>query len=285
MKFMTGKFSNKVTRGLVAAAALTGVAGIAHQAALAQALLQQEGTLAPMEDAYSFDGDAGQTMTIELQSEDFDPILLLKGPDGEVLTSNDAYGGTLNSTIVIALPEAGTYNAVASSFSGQGGNYQIEIRPASEYEQVFSRAYNLNLSEDYGDSIEAYTAAIELNDTDPSAYFGRADARISQVYLEATEEIATPNDLPQDVVDAVVADYLKAADLLEQQGQAGPAASLREQADYFSGSAGAGVTPDVPVDEPVDESIDEPVDAIETPMPVEPDGGIGDGATPVPDAE
>ncbi|MEL7226282.1 MAG: hypothetical protein AAGL17_15950, partial [Cyanobacteria bacterium J06576_12] len=78
---------------------------------------------------------------------------------------------------------------------------------------------------------------------------------------------------------------LKAADLLEQQGQAGPAASLREQADYFSGSAGAGVTPDVPVDEPVDESIDEPVDAIETPMPVEPDGGIGDGATPVPDAE
>ncbi|MEM9945246.1 MAG: PPC domain-containing protein [Cyanobacteria bacterium P01_D01_bin.36] len=285
MKFMTGKFSNKVTRGLVAAAALTGVAGIAHQAALAQALLQQEGTLAPMEDAYSFDGDAGQTMTIELQSEDFDPILLLKGPDGEVLTSNDDYGGTLNSTIVIELPEAGTYNAVASSFSGQGGNYQIEIRPASEYEQVFSRAYNFNLSEDYGDSIEAYTAAIELNDTDPSAYFGRADARISQVYLEATEEIATPNDLPQDVVDAVVADYLKAADLLEQQGQAGPAASLREQADYFSGSAGAGVTPDVPVDEPVDESIDEPVDAIETPMPVEPDGGIGDGATPVPDAE
>lgn len=285
MKFMTGKFSNKVTRGLVAAAALTGVAGIAHQAALAQALLQQEGTLAPMEDAYSFDGDAGQTMTIELQSEDFDPILLLKGPDGEVLTSNDDYGGTLNSTIVIELPEAGTYNAVASSFSGQGGNYQIEIRPASEYEQVFSRAYNFNLSEDYGDSIEAYTAAIELNDTDPSAYFGRADARISQVYLEATEEIATPNDLPQDVVDAVVADYLKAADLLEQQGQAGPAASLREQADYFNGSAGAGVTPDVPVDEPVDESIDEPVDAIETPMPVEPDGGIGDGATPVPDAE
>ncbi|MEL6903263.1 MAG: hypothetical protein AAFP07_20185 [Cyanobacteria bacterium J06606_4] len=76
MKFIQGKFQNKVTQGLVAAAVLTSVAGIAHKAALAQSLLQQEGTLAPMEDAYTFDGEAGQTMTIELQSEDFDTILL-----------------------------------------------------------------------------------------------------------------------------------------------------------------------------------------------------------------
>ena len=274
MKFMTGKFLNKVTQGLVAAAVLTGIAGIAHQAALAQSLLQQEGTLAPMEDAYPFDGDAGQTMTIELKSDEFDPVLLLRGPDGEILTSNDDYGGTLYSTIVIELPETGIYNAVASSFSGQGGAYQIEGRPASEYEKVFSRAYNFSLSEDYNDSIEAYTAAIALNDTDPSAFFGRADARISQAYLEATEEITEPSDLPQDVVDAVVADYLQAADILEQQGQAGPAASLREQAEYFTGGSGAGVTPDAPIDEPAEEII-----------PVEPDGGFGDGATPIPDAE
>lgn len=274
MKFITGKFPKKVTQGLVAAAALTGIAGIAHQAALAQSLLQQEGTLAPMEDAYPFDGDAGQTMTIELQSEEFDPVLLLKGPNGDILTSNDDYGGTLNSTIVIELPEAGIYNAVASSFSGQGGSYQIEVRPASEYEKVFSRAYNFSLSEDYTDSIEAYTAAIALNDTDPSAFFGRADARISLAYLEATEEITEPDDLPQGIVDAVVADYLQAADLLEQQGQAGPAASLREQAEYFTGEPTSGVTPDAPIDEPAGEII-----------PVEPNGGIGDGATPIPDAE
>lgn len=274
MKFITGKFPNKVTQGLMAAAVLTGIAGIAHQAALAQSLLQQEGTLAPMEDAYPFDGDAGQTMTIELKSEEFDPVLLLRGPDGEILTSNDDYGGTLNSTIVIELPEAGVYNAVASSFSGQGGAYQIEVRPSSEYEKVFSRAYNFSLSEDYADSIEAYTAAISLDDTDPSAFFGRADARISQAYLEATDEITEPNDLPQGVVDAVVDDYLMAADLLEQQGQAGPAASLREQAAYFTGEPSAGVTPDIPVEEP----------AVEV-VPVEPDAGIGDGATPIPDAE
>ncbi|MGB3570710.1 MAG: PPC domain-containing protein [Phormidesmis sp.] len=280
MKLNSGKFPNKVTQGLVAAAVLTSAAAIAQQAALAQTLLQQEGTLAPMEDAYPFEGDAGQTMTIELESEDFDTILLLKGPDGEIITSNDDYGGTLNSTIVFELPTAGTYSAVASSFSGQGGSYQIEVRPASEYEKVFSRAYDFSISENYIESIEAYTAAIEIDDTDPGAYLGRAEARINQAYITSDMDITGPTDLPTDTIDAVVSDYLKAADLLDQQGQTGPAASLREQAQYFTGELDAGTTPDS--FEP------EVIPAPETPepevMPVEPDGGIGDAATPLPEA-
>ena len=281
MKFITGKLPNTatrlLTRGLLAAAVMTGVAGVAHRAALAQAVLQQQGTLAPMEDTYTFDGEMGQSMTIELQSEEFDTILMLKGPNGEVLTSNDDYGGTLNSTIVFELPESGTYSAVASSFSGQGGSYQIEIRPASEYEQVFSRAYNLSISEDFADSIEAYTAAIALDDTNPSAYLGRAEATINRAYLDADSSISGPTDLPEPVVASVVADYLKAADLLEQQGQAGPAASLREQAQYFTG--------ELSVDEPAPVRPEvAPTPPADSPMPVEPDGGIGDGATPLPDA-
>lgn len=286
MKSIQGKFPNKVKQGLVAAAALTSVAGIAHQAALAQALLQQEGNLAPMEDAYEFDGEAGQTMTIELQSEEFDTILLLKGPDGEILTSNDDYGGTLNSTIVVELPQAGTYSAVASSFSGQGGSYQIEVRPSSDYEKVFSRAYDLSISEDFDDSIEAYTAAIELDDSDPGAYLGRAEAVINRAYLGGTADIGGPEDLPDEVVEAVVADYLKAADLLEMQGQTGPAESLREQAQYFTGESAPG---NRPVEIPGSEgpSLEELQDGEMTPLPegpipVEPDGGIDDGATPLP---
>ena len=313
MRFKTGNLPNKVSQGLLAAAALTGVVAMAHQAALAQAesLLQQQGTLAPMEDTYTFDGEAGQTMTIELQSEDFDTILLLKGPDGEILSSNDDYGGTLNSTIVVELPEAGTYSAVASSFSGQGGNYQIEVRPASEYEEVFSRAYDLSISEDYADAIEAYTAAIELDDTDPGAYLGRAEARINQAYISSSVSIGGPEDLPEEVISAVADDYLKAADLLDLQGQSGPASSLREQAQYFTGEpvtapSGPEVTPPgapqvspqiepqiSPQIEPtaptpevtpeVDSELpEEDAELPEGPMPVEPDGGIGDGATPLP---
>ncbi|MGB3294436.1 MAG: pre-peptidase C-terminal domain-containing protein [Phormidesmis sp.] len=287
MKFTPGNFSGPSTRrvkqGLMAAAVLTGSIVIAHKAALAQALLQQEGSLAPMEDTYTFDGEMGQSMTIELKSEEFDTVLLLKGPDGEVLTSNDDYGGTLNSTIVIELPESGTYSAIASSFSGQGGSYQIEVRPASEYEQVFSRAYDLSVSEDYDDSIEAYTAAIALDDTVPSAYLGRAEATINRAYLTSSVDIAGPSDLPGEVIDSVVADYLKAADLLEQQGQTGPATSLREQAQYFTGEVP--IPQPEPLVTPPDPAVDPDVPAVpEGPMPVEPDGGIGDGATPLPEA-
>ncbi|MEN8445642.1 MAG: hypothetical protein ABG776_11585, partial [Cyanobacteria bacterium J06555_13] len=84
-------------------------------------------------------------------------------------------------------------------------------------------------------------------------------------------------------------DYLKAADLLEQQGETGPAASLREQAQYFSEEPTpppTNVTPDAPVEEEEVEPGEavEP-DAAEEMIPVEPDGGIGDGATPIPEAE
>lgn len=283
--------SQKVVKGLAAVVTLAGVAGIAHQAALAQALLQQEGTLAPVEDTYTFDGEAGQIMTIELQSEDFDPMLVLKGPDGNDLTSNDDYGGTLNSTIVIELPQAGTYSAVASSFSGLGGSYQIEVRPASEYEQVFSRAYNYSVSEDFADAVEAYSAAIALDDTNPGAYLGRAESRINLAYITSDVEITSLSDLPGPVIESLVSDYLKAADLLEQQGQVDSAASLRQEAQFFMGD---GDTPTVnsPLERPTPEEDvrpDIPEDAAGSegqeipsgPIPVEPDGGIGDGATPL----
>ncbi len=277
-----------MAQSLLAAVVLTGVAGVASEAAFAQSLLQKQGNLAPMEDAYTFEGESGQAMTIELQSEEFDTVLLLKGPDGEVINSNDDFGGTLNSTIVLELPASGEYSAIATSFSGQGGSYQIEIRPASEYEQVFSRAYELSLSEEFDDSIAAYTDAIELNNADPGAYLGRAEATINKAYVFADIDINGPDDLPEDVITAVVADYLKAADLLEQQGQAGPAESLREQAQYFTGEPPAPqpvqLAPSVEedIEEPVEDPADVEAPVIDKPIPVEPDGGIGDGATPLP---
>ncbi len=227
------KPQNRTIKVMLSALVLAGFSGAAHQSALAQSILQKEGKLAPMEDTYTFDGAEGQTMTIELESPDFDTVLQLKGPDGKLITSNDDYGVTLNSTIVIKLPKTGTYSAIATSYSGLGGSYQIEVRPTSDYEQAFNRAYELTLSEDYPNAVEAYNAAIALNDADPSAYIGRAEAFLSNAYLKFTDENGDLDDLPDDVLAAVASDYNKAADLLAQQGQTGPATSLREQAQYF----------------------------------------------------
>lgn len=294
ISYMERKVPNRVAKGMLAAFVLAGVAGIAEKSAFAQALLEKEGTLAPMEDTYTFDGEAGQTMTIELESADFDTVLQLKGPDGQLLTANDDYGVTLNSTIVIELPATGTYSAIATSYSGLGGSYQIEVRPTSEYEQAFNIAYELTLSEDYPKAVEAYSAAIELNDTDPSAYIGRAEAALSKAYLAYDDATGDISDLPPEVLSAVAADYNKAADLLDQQGQAGPASSLREQARYFMGEES---TNEVPVQQNgggTEEGTVENDAVREAPgvrrnpstpeaMPVEPDGGIGDGAEPLPE--
>lgn len=273
---LEGKLANKTwnsaIKATLSAFVLAGISGVAHQSAFAQSILQQDGNLAPMEDTYTFDGEAGQTITIELESPDFDTVLQLKGPDGKLLTTNDDYGVTLNSTIVIELPASGTYSAIATSYSGIGGSYQIEVRPTSEYEQVFNRAYELTVSEDYPNAVEAYSAAIALNDADPNAYIGRAEAFLSKAYLEFTDETGDLDDLPDDVISAVASDYNKAADLLEQQGQTGPATSLREQAQYFM-RAGPPAQPqgNAPIPQP-------------QVMPVEPDGGIDNGAQPLPQA-
>ena len=270
-KLTNSKTRNRAVKAMLSAFVLAGVSGVAHQSALAQSILQKDGNLAPMEDTYTFDGTAGQTMTIELESPDFDTVLQLKGPDGQLLTSNDDYGVTLNSTIVIELPKTGTYSAIATSYSGLGGSYQIEVRPTSEYEQVFNRAYELTLSEDYPNAVEAYSAAIALKDTDPSAYIGRAEAFLSNAYLKFTDETGDLNDLPDEVLASVASDYSKAADLLEQQGQTDPAASLREQAQYFM----RGDTPAQP--EGAAPAQQQPGLAI----PVAPNDGIGDGAQPL----
>ena len=269
---------------MLAAFVLAGLSGVAHRAALAQSLLQQQGNLAPMEDTYTFDGEEGQAMTIELESADFDTVLQLKGPDGNLIATNDDYGVTLNSTIVIELPETGTYSAIATSYSGLGGSYQIEVRPTTEYEEVFNRAYELTLSEDYPNAVEAYSAAIEINANDPSAYIGRAEASLSNAYLEFTDETGDLDDLPEEVLSAVAADYNTAADLLDQQGQTGPADSLREQARYFMGEEiqpDTTAEPNVPADPSTTPGV--PTAPAEDAIPVEPDGGIGDGATPLPE--
>lgn len=284
-KAMPQKLAGNTAKGLMALAVLAGVAGVAHKSAWAQAILKQQGTLAPMEDVYSFEGEAGQAMTIDLESEDFDTVLLLRGPDDEILTSNDDFGRNFNSRIVIELPETGTYSAVATSFSNQGGNYNIEVRPASEYEQVFSRAFDLIVSEDFGEAAEAFTAAIALDDTDPNAYLGRAEAVVNEAYIFSEVNISGPQDLPEDTIQAIVADYLKAADLFEQQGEADIADSLREQTQFFTGEPEEATPAGEPSVDPAVEPAAEPTEpATEEMMPVEPDGGIGDGATPIPDA-
>jgi tetratricopeptide (TPR) repeat protein len=217
--------------------ALLPIARANAQAENNQQILQEEGSLEPIQDEYTFEGRRGQTVTISMSSEDFDTVLSLIGPDGEEIAYNDDYGRSLNSTIVLSLPASGTYKAVARSFSGNGGSYTITVRPASRYEQAYSRALQLLQEGNTEAAVEAYGEAIEVDPNQPIAYLERAEARYGLAYSElvnageeAVEEAPT---LSEEQLEPIIADYEKAAELYEQAGDAATAQSIREQITYL----------------------------------------------------
>lgn len=80
-------------------------------------------------DAYTFEGKAGQQITIEMDSSEVDPYLILLAPDGRDLAQDDDGGGGANARLVTALPADGVYTILANSYQpGETGRYRLNIR-------------------------------------------------------------------------------------------------------------------------------------------------------------
>jgi len=79
---------------------------------------------------YEFQGQRGQTVTIDLTSPDFDTFLALLDPDGQVVDNNDDIdGSSTNSRLVVTLPRAGTYQVIVNAFDSSGqGRFTITVR-------------------------------------------------------------------------------------------------------------------------------------------------------------
>ncbi len=79
-------------------------------------------------DIYSFEGRAGQRITIEMSSQDIDPYLILLNSDGSELAQDDDGGGEKNAKIVVTLPVDGTYTFLANSYeAGESGDYRLKL--------------------------------------------------------------------------------------------------------------------------------------------------------------
>jgi serine/threonine protein kinase len=78
---------------------------------------------------YTFEAKSGQQVIIKMNSEQFDPYLILQSPDGEKLKVNgDITPDNWNSEIVVNLPIDGSYTALAKTSSvGESGKYSLEI--------------------------------------------------------------------------------------------------------------------------------------------------------------
>jgi tetratricopeptide (TPR) repeat protein len=196
--------------------------------AQAQVILQEQGTLQPTQAEYTFSGTEGQVVTIALTSPDFDTVLSLVDANNQEVASNDDYARSLNSTIVVTLPRTGAYKVLARSFSGQGGNYSVVVRPATPYEQSYFQAYTMFQQGDFDAALTAYNQAIQLDPGQPIAYADRGDVRSAK-----GEEM--PN---------IIADYQQAIQLYQQAGDTDLVQMLQEQINYLQ-------NPSAP---PVDES-------------------------------
>lgn len=80
-------------------------------------------------DLYSFEGKAGQQVTIEMKSQDIDSFLILVGPNLRKIAQNDNGAGNKNARINIRLPVNGTYIVVANSNEArESGAYTLELK-------------------------------------------------------------------------------------------------------------------------------------------------------------
>ncbi len=86
-------------------------------------------------DAYTFDTLAGQIITVDMTatSGSLDALVILLGPDGRLVASNDddPAGGTTNSLLEVAAPSDGTYTIIATRYGqvigGTEGNYTLFV--------------------------------------------------------------------------------------------------------------------------------------------------------------
>lgn len=113
------------------------------QAAKADTLVDTEGRLVAgdavlddgsLYDQYAFSGSGGQYVTISLESDEFDPYLILLDPNGQRIGENDDISrSNRNSRLIVPLPLTGMYTAVANSYeSGKNGSYAIKIDVAND---------------------------------------------------------------------------------------------------------------------------------------------------------
>ncbi|MEM9449295.1 MAG: CHAT domain-containing protein [Cyanobacteria bacterium P01_E01_bin.6] len=106
-------------------------------------LLQTEGVLEEgdrriaqdnsLYDTYSFDGTAGESISITLESDAFDTYLLLVSPDDEVIAQNDDVSpSNRNSELYLTLPLDGQYHVIVNAYDETGeGPYRLVVAPAA----------------------------------------------------------------------------------------------------------------------------------------------------------
>jgi V8-like Glu-specific endopeptidase len=84
--------------------------------------------------AYQFQGEAGQSVVIEMRGNGIDPYLVLFDSTGRKIAEDDDGGGGKNARITVTLPSTGRYTLYANSYEvGQTGSFTIAGRLSNNF--------------------------------------------------------------------------------------------------------------------------------------------------------
>ena len=84
---------------------------------------------------HTFEGTEGESVFIEMVSDELDTFLALKDPSGNVIALDDDSGDGTNAQIALQLPVTGTYEIFSSAVSSVNeGQYTLVRRAASAFE-------------------------------------------------------------------------------------------------------------------------------------------------------
>jgi len=102
-------------------------------------LLQEQGVLASgdsvlpsdnsLYDQYTFQGTAGQSVTVTVESSDFDTYVAVFSPDGKLLRENDDINqSSKNSGLTVTIPSNGTYRVIVNGYDNKSrGRYALSV--------------------------------------------------------------------------------------------------------------------------------------------------------------
>jgi hypothetical protein len=122
------RVSNRAAGLLLAGSVLSATAPALAQQNVAGTLASGDATLDTGEfyDTYDITGRAGDTVTVTLQSSDFDAYVFVRGPGDSAFSNDDGQGGGSDAALTFTLPADGTYQIFATSYaSGETGAYRL----------------------------------------------------------------------------------------------------------------------------------------------------------------
>ena len=122
-------------------------------------------------DVYPIEGQAGQTLSIRLESSDFDTFLTLVDAQGQKTAQNDNIS-TINtdSRLTVTLPANGTYSTVTNAFDKTGrGRYQLTMTTATatdlrsaEADRLFQQGLAQYQTAQFRDALHSFEQALAI---------------------------------------------------------------------------------------------------------------------------